>query len=130
MTKEIIGAGEFTPGGIANFLEGKIIESENYKGLFTNVYGNGGVKSYSFEYDLVVAKKDDELVKSYESSNEPGKPVLNKRNILASGRHYITSGKMNLAMTCEMFVDTIENVGSEQEKLNSKLYEQFTMATP
>lgn len=129
MTKEIIGAGEFTPGGIANFLEGKIIESEHYKGLFTNVYGGGG-KSNSFEFDLVVARKDDELVKSYESSNEPGKPVLNKRNILSSGRHYITSKQMNLAMTCEMFVDRIESVGSEQEKLNSKLYEQFTMGTP
>lgn len=128
MTKEIIGAGEFTPEGIANFLEGKIIESEHYKGLFTNVYGKGG-KSNSFEYDLVVAKKDDELVKSYESSNEPGKPVLNKRNILYSGRQYVTSKQMNLAMTCEMFVDTIEKVGSEQEKLNSKLYEQFTMGT-
>lgn len=129
MAKEIIGAGEFTPEGIANFLEGKIIESENYKGLFANVYGSGG-KSNSFEYDLVVARKDDELVKSYESLNEHGKPLLNKVNILSSERHYVTSKQMNLAMTCEMFVDRIESVGSEQEKLNSKLYEQFTMGTP
>ena len=128
MAKEIIGELEFTPGGIANFLEGKIIESENYKGLFTNVYGNGG-KSNSFEFDLVVTKKSDELIKSYESSNEPGKPVLNTRNILSSESHYITAKQMNLAMTCEMFVDTIESVGSKQEKLNSKLYEQFTMGT-
>lgn len=128
MTKEIIGAGEFTPEGIANFLEGKIIESEHYKGLFTNVYGKGG-KSNSFEYDLVVTKKDDELVKSYELSNEPGKPALNKRNILYSGRQYVTSKQMNLEKTCEMFVDRIESVGSEQEELNSKLYKQFTMGT-
>lgn len=128
MAKEIIGELEFTPGGIANFLEGKIIESENYKGLFTNVYGSGG-KSNSFEFNLVVAKKSDELVKSYESSNEPGKPVLNTRNILSSESHYITAKQMNLAMTCEMFVDTIESVGSKQEKLNSKLYEHFTMGT-
>ncbi|ARM69054.1 hypothetical protein vBSauCG_137 [Staphylococcus phage vB_Sau_CG] len=128
MVKEITGELEFTPGGIANFLEGKIIESENYKGLFTNVYGSR-IESNSFEFDLVVAKKADELIKSYESSNEPGKPVLNKRNILSSGRHYITSKQMNLAMTCEMLVDTIESVGSKQEKLNSKLYEHFTMGT-
>lgn len=126
MAKEIIGELEFTPGGIANFLEGKIIESENYKGLFTNVYGNGG-KSNSFEFNLVVAKKSDELIKYYESTND--KPVLNTRNILSSEGHYITAKQMNLAMTCEMFVDTIESVGSKQEKLNSKLYEQFTMGT-
>ncbi|BCG66289.1 hypothetical protein [Staphylococcus phage vB_SsapH-Golestan101-M] len=128
MVKEIIGAGEFTPVGIANFLEGKIIESENYKGLFTNVYGTGG-KSNTFEYDLVVAKKDNELVKLYESSNEPGKPVLNKRNILYSGRQYVTSIQMNLEKTCDMFVDRIESVGKRQEELNSKLYKQFTMGT-
>ncbi len=126
MAKEIIGELEFTPGGIANFLEGKIIESENYKGLFTNVYGNGG-KSNSFDFNLVVAKKSDELIKYYESTND--KPILNTRNILSSGSHYITAKQMNLAMTCEMFVDTIESVGSKQEKLNSKLYEQFTMGT-
>ncbi len=126
MAKEIIGELEFTPEGIANFLEGKIIESENYKGLFTNVYGNGG-KSNSFEFNLVVAKKSDELIKYYESTND--KPVLNTRNILSSEGHYITAKQMNLAMTCEMFVDTIESVGSKQEKLNSKLYEQFTMGT-
>lgn len=128
MVKEVIGGLDFTPGGIANFLEGKIIESENYKGVFTNVYGSG-IKSFKFEFNLVVARKNSELVSSYDSSGLHDKSSLNSRNVISSDKHFITTKQMSLEDTCQMLIDTVESVGLNQEELNKKLFKQFTMGT-
>lgn len=128
MAKEIIGELEFTPGGIANFLEGKIIESDNYKGLFKDVKGSYGreLKTFNFEFSLVVAKKDDVLVIPHETSKKGNKQV-NRSNVLASHTHHITIVKQNLEDTCAMFVNKIENIGKGQEELNEKLDKQFSI---
>ena len=128
MAKEKIGSLEFTPGGIANYLEGKIIASDNYKGLFKYVKGSYGreLKTFNFEFSLEVAKKDDVLVIPHETSKKGNKQV-NRSNVLASHTHHVTTVKRNLEDTCKMFVNMIEDVGKEQEELNEKLDKQFSI---
>lgn len=125
MAKEKIGELEFTPGGIANFLEGKIIASDNYKGLFKDVQGYFGkeLKTITFEFTLVISKKDDELI----APSVQGEKEIRTNNVLASHTHRITTVKLSLAGICKMFESSIEKVGKEQEELNDKLDKHFNV---
>lgn len=114
---------------VPNYFKDKVIITGNYQGYIEDMKVKGTNKYYSrLNFKVCIARRDTNIMaNSWSSHKHDSRPIDKEKLLSEETLTFCIKSDSTIEELCESVIDIIETSGLEQEKVNEKLNNYFSV---